>query len=248
MPEEYPHLANAPITEALIDIRVKLPSNFDVKEIEAIHESIKEQYPVKKEQRKSEFRFEIGKEEAQVETSKNPKISGYRFETSDGKQILQMRLDGFTFSRLKPYNDWEKLLNEARRLWELYKDITRPELITRVAVRYINNLNIPMPIIDFGDYLTAPPVVPAGLPQGVSSFLNRVVVYEPARGAHAIITQALEQFSPEVAPIILDIDVFKNQPKGIDEKDAWDTLEHLRNFKNDIFFKSITLRLREGYE
>ena len=42
MLEEYPNLKKAPITEALIDIRVKLPSEFDVKGIDSIYQSIKE--------------------------------------------------------------------------------------------------------------------------------------------------------------------------------------------------------------
>ena len=41
MLEDYPILKNAPITEALIDIRVKLPSDFDIKNLSSIYESIK---------------------------------------------------------------------------------------------------------------------------------------------------------------------------------------------------------------
>ena len=52
----------------------------------------------------------------------------------------------------------------------------------------------------------------------------------------------------ELAPIILDIDVFKLRPEGIEEKDAWDTIEKLRHLKNQIFFKSITNKLKEMYE
>lgn len=242
--DEYPILKNAPITEALIDLRVKLPSEIDVKKVDFIHESIKEQYPIKQEQRIAEFRIDTVPSQELVKSF----FSGYRYISSDKKQILQARLDGFTFSRLHPYIKWEELRDEAYKLWLLYRDITSPELITRVALRYINKLNIPIPIRDFGDYLTAPPIVPPGLPQGVGSYFTRVVIYEPAIGAHAIITQALEQMVNEIAPIILDIDVFKVRPEGIEEKDAWGMIERLRHFKNQIFFKSITKRLKEMYE
>ncbi len=43
--EDYPILKKAPITEALIDIRVKLPTDFDVKNISSIYDSIKNKYP-----------------------------------------------------------------------------------------------------------------------------------------------------------------------------------------------------------
>ncbi len=245
--EEHPIFKNAPITEALIDIRVKLPSEFDVKKIDSIYESIKELYPEKQEQRISEV--EITPKEDQVKALSH-KINGYRYISSDKKQIVQTRLDGFTFSRLHPYIKWEELRSETYRLWLLYKDITFPESIVRVALRYINNLNIPLPIKDFSDCLTSPPIVPEGLPQGVNSFLTRIVIYEPSIDANAIITQALEPMPLEVmrAPIILDIDVFKFKQEGIEEKDAWETIEKLRHFKNSIFFKSITNNLKEMYK
>ncbi|MCP4252474.1 MAG: TIGR04255 family protein [Candidatus Scalindua sp.] len=244
MPEDF--LKNAPITEALIDIRVKLPSDFDIKNLSSIYESIKDQYPEKQERVKSKVEFEPQAEE-QVKASVFV-VDGYGYVSSDKKQIMQARLDGFTFSRLHPYIKWEELRVEAYRLWQLYKDITSPEAITRVAVRYINNLNIPMPIKDFDDYLAAPPTVPEGLPQGVSSFLTRTVIHEPSLGANAIITQALEQVATDVAPVILDIDVFKLESKGIAEKDAWEMIEKLRHFKNKIFFSSITNDLKEMYK
>ena len=104
-----------------------------------------------------------------------------------------------------------------------------------------------MPIKNFGDYLTAPPTVPDKLPQGVSSFLTRIVIQEPDIKADAIITQSLEQIITDKAPIMLDIDVFKYNPNGIDEKDAWEILEKLRNFKNKIFFESITKKFKETF-
>lgn len=243
---EYPILKNAPITEALIDIRVKLPSKFEAEKIRSIYDSIKTLYPEEQEQKVSEVKLEP--KAGGLVKSSGAKIHGYRYISSDKKQILQTRLDGFTFSRLHPYIKWEDLRDEAFKLWELYKDITSPESITRVAVRYINNLNIPMPIRDFEDYLTAPPIVPSELPQRISSFLTRFVIPDPSIGANAIITQALEQLDTDTAPIILDIDVFKFQPKGIEEKDAWETIEKLRHFKNKVFFNSITDSLKETYK
>jgi uncharacterized protein (TIGR04255 family) len=249
MSEEYPVLKNAPITEALIDIRVKLHSEIDVKIIDSIYDSIKEQYPERLEQKITGAQFEFKAGDTGEIKPIEAKINGYRYISSDKKRIVQTMLDGFTFSWLHPYIKWENLRNEANRLWKFYADITSPESITRVALRYINNLNIPMPIEDYSDYLTAPPIVPEELPQGVGSFLTRVVIHEPSIDAHAIITQALDRIvDPKVAPVILDIDVFKLKTEGIEEKDAWETLEKLRNFKNKIFFSSISNKLKEMYE
>lgn len=244
--DQYPILRNAPIMEALIDIRVKLPPQSDAKKIDSIFELIKGQYPKKQEQRMSEIKIELkpGEELAKQLT----KINGFRYLSSDEKEIVQAKMDGFTFNKLSPYSKWEDLRNEAHRLWLIYKNITCPDLVTRVALRYINNLNIPMPIADFSDYLTVPPRVPERLPQGVSSFLIRVVIHEPSIDANAVITHALESVVGERVPIILDIDVFKLRSEGIEEENIWGTLENLRDFKNKIFFASITEKLKEMYK
>lgn len=243
-----PVLKNAPITEALIDIRVKLPTTIDVKTLDLFFEKIKNQYPKRQEHRISELSLELKPDTDPVKASKS-RVNGYRYISADQKQIVQARLDGFTMSRLYPYTEWKDLRDEAKRLWQFYKDIVKPDAITRVALRYINNLNIPLPVYDFAEYLAAPPIVPEGLPQGISSFLTRVILPEPAIGANAIITQALEAVQPVQThlPVILDIDVFRLSSGGIDENDAWNTIEQLRHFKNKIFDKSITPKLKETY-
>jgi uncharacterized protein (TIGR04255 family) len=105
-----------------------------------------------------------------------------------------------------------------------------------------------MPIKDFDEYLVCPPRVPDELPQGVSSFLTRVIIHEPSIEANAVITQALESVVGDVVPIILDIDVFKLRTEGMEENDIWSTLENLRIFKNRIFLASITEKLKEMFQ
>lgn len=246
---EYSLLKNAPITEALIDIRIKIKEGFDVERFQTLFDAISSQYPDKKARHRWEGRFEFKKGEGPISTAAE-NVDGYIFTSGDQKQIFQTRIDGFTFNRLKPYDKWESFRDEARRLWQLYSNLVVPEIV-RVAVRYINRFNIPLfpqPLRDFSEYLTAAPIVPEGLPQGVSSFLSRVVIHDPETDADAIITQAFEQIvDPKFLPIILDIDVFK-QRELINEEEAWQTLEKLRHLKNDIFFKSITEKAKELFK
>ena len=83
--EEYPILKKAPVTEALIDIRVKLLPEFDVANINTIYESIKTRYPEKQEQKISEVKFEPRAEE--IVKSSKPEINGYRYFSSDKKLV-----------------------------------------------------------------------------------------------------------------------------------------------------------------
>ncbi len=245
------HLDKAPIKEALIDFRTKLPDKFKIEQFEPIKEQIKETYPVFEKQYlyKSKHEFEKGK------LVKSPfvedmGIRGYVFKSSDEIKIAQFRLDGFTFNRLSPYTHWDDVIQEAKRLWQFFKNIASPEVITRLAVRYINHLRIPLPIDDFGDFLTVPPSVPEGLPQAVQNFLIRTVIVNEDAGIKANITQALDEKGSDSQNlnIILDIDTFKMVHLNSDKEDIWNDFESLRNMKNDIFFKYITEQTARLFE
>jgi uncharacterized protein (TIGR04255 family) len=40
-------------------------------------------------------------------------LTGFRYESSDGKRIAQFQKDGFTFSHLAPYTNWETAGNRT---------------------------------------------------------------------------------------------------------------------------------------
>ena len=248
----YPTLSKPPIKEALIDIRVKLSTGFDVYHLNTLDEKVRDTYPMKREQTLSqvEFEYKPGAESSQHRQSVATKPTGFRYLSQSKDKIFQARLDGFTFNKLPQYTTWEELRDEAKRLWLLYKEVASPEVITRVALRYINNLNIPAPIRDFADYLAAPPVMPEDLPQGLNSFLIRMHAHVPDFEGNAIITQALEPMPSEATriPVILDIDISKENISGLDESEAWGLLETLRHFKNKVFFTFITDKLMETYK
>lgn len=241
--EEYPHLTKAPITEALIDIRVKLPSDFDVNRLD-IHGKIIKEYPTRHEL--SSFGGKFGVKDGQpLSDISEIKKEGFRYTSHDKLYVFQSRLDGFTLSRLKPYETWALLKSEGHKLWSLYKEITNP-IIVRVALRYINRITIPLPITDFGAFFTAPPIIPDKLPQGIISYFNRTVIHEPNIGANAIVTNSMEPLSqPDTVPIMFDIDVYKIKSSGFDENELWETLEKIRDFKNKIFYNSITAKQLE---
>lgn len=241
------HLERAPIKEAIIDFRVTLPENVTIEDLDRGFAALESDYPVRSELTQGSFGIRIDKGQT-VSTSMEQSIGGYRYATADGTQVVQFRLNGFTFSRLEPYHTWEQMKQEAERLWLIYVENSTPVKILRAATRYINVMPIPLPFGEFGNVLTAPPQIPDGLPQGVSSFISRIVSRNNNIDATAIVTQAFDTIDNNHAPITLDIDVFADREFLPDQSEFWDYLEHLRIFKNEIFFKSITEQTAELFE
>ena len=124
-----------------------------------------------------------------------------------------------------------------------------PEMVTRLATRYINHMQIPLPIADFTAYLTAAPNIPSNLPQAISSFFSKVVMQYMDIDAAASVVQALEpSINPNFITIIFDIDVYIEKDFSVDSANIWSNLEKLRNVKNEIFFSYITEKTARLFE
>src|SRR5438445_13384 len=136
-PQRY---GNAPITEAIIDIAVTPRAGLTLDMLEQMHAGEMAAYPAKKNRGIAEGRLELGERVAATAVQHQ---TGFAFLSADQKRIFQARLGGFTFSQLAPYQGWEALCTEARRLWAVYRALTQPADILRVAVRYINRLDLP---------------------------------------------------------------------------------------------------------
>lgn len=81
---EYPQLSNAPIREALIDFRVRLPVDFSQETLRDLANS-------------------------------------------------QIGIDGFTFSRLAPYESWDRMEQDAWVVWKRYVEGLKPLGVERIA-------------------------------------------------------------------------------------------------------------------
>src|ERR1700730_12497525 len=109
------HLTRAPIVEAVIDLRIRMPTEFSVQAFADLRERFgpgyKEAAPLT--QMQMSFQANLGEEPKSKVV--NLGVSGFRYESSDGKRIAQFQKDGFSFSHLAPYTRWEEFFSEAGR-------------------------------------------------------------------------------------------------------------------------------------
>lgn len=231
------HLRNAPIREALVDIAVKIRPETQLDLLASLQALIGEEFSIRQEIRSAEVEVDLTQETNKVINTP----VGYMFRTSDQKRVVQFKLNGFTFNWLRPYTDWNDLRAHALRMWQIYSEALQPEKVTRLALRYINQLELPIPAGDFSEYLAAQPNIPPALPQKVSNFFTRVAIHDDLTDCGAIITQVYEGLvNPKVFPLILDIDASKSVSLPSNAEEIWTILDQLRDFKNRIFFESLT--------
>jgi len=175
--------------------------------------------------RRGHVSFQIGKP---VVPAKADELYGWRYTSTDGSRIVQFRTDGVTYSTLRGYTTWVNAKEEAQALWRQYCERWGPGEVARLAVRYINLLEVP-PGADFDLYLTAGPRVPPGAPEALSSFLHRVTIpFSADATTSAVVTQALERKPDASAAIVLDIDVSRVCRHKVDSPEIWGILDDLQ--------------------
>ena len=240
------HYPKAPITEAIIDIKVALPPSAGLDNLMQAHANEEQAYPHVKKLKVTSGQLQLGVE---ATTTSSTKQVGHWFQSGDGKQVYQARLDGFTMSRLAPYERWETFRTEARRLWDAYKAAVSPERVVRVAVRYVNRIDIPLPLRDLKDYLRTVPEVSPDLPQGLAGYFMRLEIPLDDIKSQCLVNEAIiSPATPNVVSVVLDIDIFRTVDLPTEEGDTWGLIEDLRSRKNSVFEACITDKARELFE
>lgn len=247
--ESFPHLARAPIVEAVIEIRARAEGPW---EEEAVMQRLKPElpdYPTVASQ--SQFRQKIkrGPGQPPEATTHDLGWKGLRFQSADNRHIAQFNRDGFVFSRLPPYENWEQLYSEAMRLWLLYVDLSRPREAQRIGLRFIDRIILPPQEMLFEEYIHSTPSLIQGLDLLVAGFFHQDTLAVPG---HPYAVNVIRTIQPEPSTqgraIILDIDVFTTQACDLKQEILKQRLLEMRWLKNKVFFGSITQKALEMFQ
>ena len=237
------HYSRPPIVEAIIDFQVKLPEGVATADLERCQDAA---YSDRKALNVTVDGVDFGREGSTVKTSRHV---GFLFTSSDEKQLFQARRDGFTVHRLAPYLGWELFRDEARRVWDIYCRVARPQRVKRVAVRYLNQLHLPLPIAEITDFLRTFPEVSPELPQALAGFAMELNIPLPDIKSTLLLRERVNPPAvPGMASVVLDIDLFRSDEIPPDDAGVWAFIETLRARKNAIFEACITNRVREAIQ
>ena len=231
--------ARAPITEAIIEIRVKPAPSVTVASCKPIFEEIRDQFSEVKDL--VMMQAEIG---PQIEAHAVQSVVGYVLRSDRLQQIVTVTPDKFAFSQLRPYDRWEAFLPACRHLWDVYVASLRPEKITRVGTGFVNRIEIPMPVADLRDYFRTVPEISPDMQQELAGAFLQLQLPQKDIGCMAVLNEAVLQASASTVPVILDIDVFdESQEYDVGDK-IWAKLDEFRWRKNQIFEACITDKVR----
>ncbi len=238
MSETYQKYTNAPIKEAVFDFQVRGGQPFS--------QNAYQQFLDKR------TSYIVSGKLQDVNVSADPvsatkEITGYRCATEDNKQIALFKKHGFSFIRLEPYTGWDKSYEEALRLWQTYCDIRKPQTITRLAVRFINQFQIPDIFTKAKDYFSSYIQYDESMSPNWNQMFHKLLLSHNQGIKSHIIFDAVVNQQIQGVNVLLDVDVFADglTLSNQDSSMLANVFKALRKIKNDIFERSITDKTRE---
>ena len=251
-PERSVHLQldRPPIVEAMVDIDCEFAGELDMASVELLAQSAYgDDYPVSTRRYSDEFLVER-REGAEPSLSTSRSLLALQFRTSDATQLVQVRAGGFSFNRLAPYAGFDVHLPEVLRGWAVYRSLVSPSAITRLSLRYINRLLLPMPggTLDLDAYLTIAPRVPDETRFHIGPFVVQAELGETGSNCAAHFVLASQPPEDGYFPVLLDITTQLTAPLAPnDDAGILERLLRLRHLKNRIFHQSLTDTCRALY-
>jgi len=234
--EEFPRLARAPIVEAVIGIRARAQAPW---EEAAVAQSLKGSLPdYPDSQPLAHMAVKLGSDQRGVPQDLG--WDGFRFQNLDGKQIGAFTRDGFVFSRLQPYPNWEQFFGEAIRLWQIHDKVAKPMELQRVELRFINRIEMPRGDFHFEDYIKHPPEPTEGLELPFDGFFHQDMMTVPGHPLAVNVVRTIQPPSTPNCGVAVILDIYSFTTAEVNQKDLAQRLLQMRWLKNKVFFGNIT--------
>ena len=145
--EKYQHLEHAPINEAIMEILFTLQDETTLEDIAKFENVIKDTFLKKQTLTQVEGKIESNIDNP-IEVSR--KNYGYVYFSDDKVRSMQTRVNGFSFSVSRQnYNTWDEFIKEARSYFESFSSKVNIVSTQRLSLRYINQINLPLPFESF---------------------------------------------------------------------------------------------------
>ena len=246
--ETFPHLSKAPIVEAVIDFRSLPTIPCEQAQFEQHFKTEFQDFPLVQIHNQLNYHLKAKPDGQPEQVQSTSNWQGLVFHSSDKKRVVQCQRDGFSFSRVQSYDDWDSFAGEALGLWNKYSSLTKPSEIQRVGVRFINRIVTRPEWKNLQDYLVNAPQPLGADTLPLVGFLHSNTYFVPEHNYLINLNLALQPAdgANPVSAIIVDTDVFTTNALILAEAKLETKLGEMRWLKNKVFFGSLTPKLIES--
>lgn len=233
-----------PLVEAVCEFRFDQGSSWDLAIPGMLFQNIEKEFPRKENVKEGVIEFFLNKQE-----NPEPKISHSesefpRFLSSEGNIFVLLKRNIISIHCVKPYIGWTEFKEKIVFILNKYFEVTTPNKIERIGLRYINEIVVNKDEFKLAENLDFRPYFADNLTKEEDVLGMQVgLVSKDADNFYKIQLNNLEK-EGGIYAFMLDTDYFKlNASK--EEVDDW--LEKAHNKIEEVFKKSLKEKLIETF-
>lgn len=240
--------ANPPIVEAMVEVRFASQKEWTDETLARVTQVVQKRYPGKP---RRQTRFDIQAKVNGDDLSTESAVTFHQalFPSEDGLSIVGVGAGQISVHVLAPYLGWEKFLPLVKEAVEMYASEARPDGVSLVGVRYIDQISLPVtaekPVESF---FTCFPKSPSAMPSALDAFHFVTQSRDVERDFSAVLTLAsVPTTMPSPRQVVLfDLNlvrIFAGLPANIGDVERH--AEFLHAQQKTIFEACITEKTRE---
>lgn len=248
----WTQLKNPPIKEAIFTITFKLSIALDKIDSFINNEYVTSRYPIKQ----PEYLSHSVKSEATQELTESIErpLSGYTLKCEGTcNRLIKIRQSHISYHNFDKYIGWETMFGELKDIWKEFCLATGGVALSQLSVRYINHINIPLPLQNgLGEYLKILPIIPDGINKSLNSFFIQLSIPNEQGDLIGTITETVlppSRIESQTFTLLIDLTVNSHSNEyECNRAEMWDTFGRIRDYKNLLFFNSITTETKKLFD
>lgn len=195
---------NSPLIEALIEVYFSQTKN-DFSLWVDFYNRLKKNYPTVEESIIPVAEIQVnqnGESQQRISPEKH-----YRFSQKGKSKLVQANKDFVTIHQLKPYEGYELFKAEAEKVINHYIDIAAPKMVSRIGMRYVNQIVIPETSIELSRYFKYIPQIPEEVTEGINDVLLQIQ-FSPRNSNHQVMTSLKSGISSIENRLVFIMDIY----------------------------------------
>ncbi len=237
---------NPPIVEAICEFRFSKETKWDPTIPGSVYERIKDHFPVKESKIEQQLSLKAdasGLSQNFVSTPRAVMLS------QDRTSLVQVGQSLLSINHLKPYAGWENFRPKIKLAYDTIRKVTDIEGIDRMALVYVDRIEIPGEDIEMEDYFNFYPYLGPELPQ---SHVNYMVAcafpYNDERDLCKIQLTAAMPTKKDHLASLLTTEYFLAKKKTVSPDNALEWMEQAHTTVRELFKGSITEKLENLFK
>lgn len=239
---------NPPIVEAMVEVHFTSGAPWSEASLERASAAVATRYPGARQRRnRLDIHAKVRGEDLSTEGAMI--FHHALFASEDGRSLVGIGENRLTVHVLAPYPGWDRFFPKVTEALELYATAVRPDGVSLVGVRYIDQIGVPLTEdVALDDFFTCLPFRPLAMPSSLDAFHYLTQVHDVKDDFSAVLTIASVPTPADTPrPVVMyDLNLvrmFPAMPASI--ADVGRHAAFLHDRQKAIFEDSITDKMRE---